>query len=115
MSTWMPPLPAKNESSGDILQAIGRAPAHLMLFSSTKVEIIDGLCIVSTLTIVESSGSMSMTGNSSSCKTASISVKSAEEDWTIAIPVRSRANGSYRFSGPKGIGSISGSKGPYGE
>ena len=76
---------------------------------------IVGLCKTSTLTIAESSGNLSMTGKSSSCRALSIEVKSGEDDCTIAIPVLSNALGSYKFSGPKGIGSTNGSNGPYGE
>ena len=112
ISTTIPPLPAKCESSGDTLQAIGRGPAHLMLFSSIREEMIVGLCETSTLIIAESSGNLSKTGKSSSCRVISIEVKSDDDDCTITISVLCSALGSYKFSGPSGIGSNNGSNGP---
>ena len=112
ISTWMPTLPARNDNSGETLHAIGRPPDHLILFSSISSERMRESATASTLTITESSGSMSMTGRSSRCRTANISVKSEDDDCTIIKPVRSKAIGSYRFSGPSGMGSIRGSKDP---
>ena len=36
-------------------------------------------------------------------------------DWIITNPVRKIADESYKFSGPRGIGSLKGSKSPKGE
>ena len=44
-----------------------------------------------------------------------MAVISELDDWTKSNPVRSRANGSYRFSGPRGTGSTRGSNGPKGD
>ena len=48
-------------------------------------------------------------------KVSIMAVKSELSDWTRSIPVRLRACGSYRFSGPRGMGASSGSNEPNGE
>ena len=93
----------------------GSSPAHLTLGILSIAARTPSSPEESTRTTRASSGNTSRTSSPMLDRESKRSVKSALEDCTRSIPVRSRAFGSYRFSGPSGIGSRNGSNEPNGE